>query len=987
MIGTRGQIAAAGFLCVLLASPASGQDPNPIGRPVSGVEVRVEGKPETAPAFLALIDIKPGDLLTQAAYLRVSDRLNQLPRFEGHRIIADINPDGSVLLIYDLTPTHPIDSLAFTFTAPSAVSEADLNRLVRERFNGLPALDRRSDVEEEVRAILMDEGYRSAAATAVVNKTHDPDRATLAVTVTPGPQTLITRLDITGTPSPDAAKTLARRGVVIGMPFRERALQTALAEIRDDLRDQRYYTATADARETTFSPDGTGVALVVVIEVGPIVELVVNGDLPGSKDDLIPIKQQGSVDTDLLQDARDHIIDQWRREGYKNAQATYSSTPPSTDPRVITFTVDKGKRFRIMGIDLPAGLQVTQADLEAQKALRIGAWFDQVAVVTALAQIRGEVYQARGYHRAVMAPEYPETPGRSADEGGVIIRPNIDEGPRAIIRALTFDLGERPTVSEGEIRQNLASSESAPYDVRNLVRDREALGAFYESRGFQGRVTSITPILNDAGTEVTLAVRVREGQQITVGEIIVVGNEDVSRETILQEIPLRVGAPYSESARTATYSALRTLPSFRSVRITVDEPLPGETAVRVVISVEEMSSKTFEYGGGVEAGTRAVVEADGTSVDRLEFAPRAFVGVGRRNLGGKNRAVNAFARVSFKRKTSAEDAAQSATGLGFTEYRFSGSFTERYAFRSSTDIVVSIIAEQAIRTSYNFVRQFGTLDVLRALTPQVSVLGRYSLESTKLFDAAIPPDEQPLIDRLFPQVRLSVLSGGALWDRRDDPLQPTKGSLVTAGIDLAPEKLGSEVGFVKSFFEASVYRQIPSPKLLVLAMRGQLGLARGFERTVAVVDEDGNPVLDFAGNPLVQVVEDLPASRRFFAGGASSVRGFQLDRLGVEEILNDAGLSTGGNGLIVFNVELRAFVGKLFGKDVSAVAFVDGGNVFRRVSDIDVSRLRATLGFGVRYDSPLGPLRLDFGFKTDQMQFANARERRWEFHLSIGEVF
>jgi outer membrane translocation and assembly module TamA len=210
---------------------------------------------------------------------------------------------------------------------------------------------------------------------------------------------------------------------------------------------------------------------------------------------------------------------------------------------------------------------------------------------------------------------------------------------------------------------------------------------------------------------------------------------------------------------------------------------------------------------------------------------------------------------------------------------------------------------------------------------------------------------------------------------------------MNANLDVAIRQLGSEVGFAKAFGQASIFRRIPAPKTLVLAGRVQFGLARGFQRTVQVVDDNGLPVLDPNGQPVVQIIEDLPASQRFFAGGSTTVRGFQLDRLGVAEILNENGLSNGGNGLIVLNAELRALVGRLFQRDLSVVGFVDAGNVFRRVTDLDLARLRAALGFGVRYDSWLGPIRLDVGFKTDRMVFPNARERRWELHLSIGEVF
>jgi outer membrane translocation and assembly module TamA len=132
------------------------------------------------------------------------------------------------------------------------------------------------------------------------------------------------------------------------------------------------------------------------------------------------------------------------------------------------------------------------------------------------------------------------------------------------------------------------------------------------------------------------------------------------------------------------------------------------------------------------------------------------------------------------------------------------------------------------------------------------------------------------------------------------------------------------------------------------------------------------------------VVDDLPASERFFAGGDSTVRGFVLDRLGTEETLNELGLPEGGNGLVVVNVELRT----AYWKGLGGVLFFDAGNVFRGADDIRLTDLRPATGFGLRYRSPLGPLRVDVGFNLDRQTLpSGGRERGLVFHLSLGQAF
>ena len=91
--------------------------------------------------------------------------------------------------------------------------------------------------------------------------------------------------------------------------------------------------------------------------------------------------------------------------------------------------------------------------------------------------------------------------------------------------------------------------------------------------------------------------------------------------------------------------------------------------------------------------------------------------------------------------------------------------------------------------------------------------------------------------------------------------------------------------------------------------------------------------------------------------------------------------------MVILNVELRRTIGRVLGRDFGVAAFTDAGNVFPKISDIDLSQLRATVGFGVRYSSPLGSVRLDMGFKTDRQTIAGRRERGWEYHFNIGEAF
>jgi outer membrane protein assembly factor BamA len=407
------------------------------------------------------------------------------------------------------------------------------------------------------------------------------------------------------------------------------------------------------------------------------------------------------------------------------------------------------------------------------------------------------------------------------------------------------------------------------------------------------------------------------------------------------------------------------------------------------VSVDEAPATTIGYGGGVELGPRTATEpGDGGAVERLEFRPRAFFEIGRRNLFGKNRSVSLFTRVSLRSEDDPvpTDGSGESDGsrFGFSEYRVLGTFREPRVFQTLADAYLTGTAEQQIRPSFKFARRAFSAEIARAMTRTTGLSGNYQIQRTELFDEGFNPEEARLVDRLFPEVRLSSFSVSAVRDTRNDQLSPTAGRYASVNAQLAARRIGSEVGFVRSFLTAQLFHQVPGRSRIVVAASARLGLASGFPREVTRRDENGQPVLGPDGEPIIDVIEDLPASERFFAGGDTTVRGFALDQLGTEATIDQAGFPLGGNALAIFNVELRMpVVGGL-----GLVGFFDVGNVYTRTAHLDLRDMRGALGVGVRDASPVGPLRVDLGFKTDRREIAGGRrENLTALHISLGQAF
>jgi outer membrane translocation and assembly module TamA len=313
------------------------------------------------------------------------------------------------------------------------------------------------------------------------------------------------------------------------------------------------------------------------------------------------------------------------------------------------------------------------------------------------------------------------------------------------------------------------------------------------------------------------------------------------------------------------------------------------------------------------------------------------------------------------------------TGFGFSEYRFVGTYREPRAIGVNADLSLTAAVEQGIRSTFNFARKGVNAEIARRLAPGVRASARYSFGTTKTFDERLKPADQARIDRVFPQVRLSAFAGALSRDTRDDVLDPASGSFLSAEGSVAARALGGQVGFAKSYFQGFWFHRLPVRKRAVFAARAAVGLAEGFPRVVSSL------------GPLDQTetVKDLPASERFFAGGDTTIRGFTLDTVGAPNTISPTGFPKGGNALLLLNAELRLPVWR----DLGAAFFVDGGNVFNRTSEFDLGQLRGGTGFGIRYRSPIGPIRFDVGFKMDRRVVGGKLEPARAFHFNVGQAF
>jgi outer membrane protein insertion porin family len=239
------------------------------------------------------------------------------------------------------------------------------------------------------------------------------------------------------------------------------------------------------------------------------------------------------------------------------------------------------------------------------------------------------------------------------------------------------------------------------------------------------------------------------------------------------------------------------------------------------------------------------------------------------------------------------------------------------------------------------------------------------------------------------KTNISSITPTFFWDRRDDALDPHHGFLTTASVQYAFPIFRAKTSFLKEFVQGAWY--LPVSTRSVFAVSGRLGLIQPFK-----IDLPSDPIMMTDGGALLSSV---PYSERFTAGGESTNRGFTLNNLGIlpddcaglshcEPTLvpdpnqpgrTDKFIAIGGNALALINLEYRFPIVGSFGGAV----FTDGGNVWRNSGDIQLNQFRWSVGTGLRYITPVGPARIDVGYKLRDVPY----EGRFAFFFTLGHAF
>ncbi len=957
------------LLLTLLPVPAVAQIAPYLGRPIAGVRLQVQGQPAGEAELQSALETRVGSPLVAAQVRESIIHLMALGRFDDVEVNATLTPKGGVELTYEMRPLQTVRAIAFR--GRLGLSEGLLRSEVVDRYGASPPLSRRSDIADSLQDLYRTHGYAHATITAQPDVRAGRNGTILTFAIDAGSQARVEKVDfVESDRNIDRTELLRRLGLTRPRtPYDPADVTQRASDYVDALRGKGFYEADVSVLPL-YSADGAGVVLDITAVRGPRVEVELAGDpVPAARvDDLVPIKRENSVDQDLIEDWSGNIERHLREQGYKEAKVPTERRESGGALRIV-FNVQRGPRYVIDTVEVTGNQAVSAAQIRAiLTPLRIGRGepFAERALDLGIERIRAR-YRAEGF--TASDAKFGYTSRRAGGEVRVAVDIRVQEGVQTRIESIAFSGNQQ--VPSNVLQQIVRTKVGGPFVPEALEQDRSSILELYLNRGYG--LASVD--LPDAGSMLSadksradVRFLIREGPQILVDHVLVVGNRHTRASTIRNALGLTSGEPLAFDKLAAGQQRVAALGLFR--RVQVSQLQHGSEAARdVLVTVQESPATTLAYGGGLEGAKRQRVDANGNPVEAIELAPRGLFEITRRNLWGKNRSI------TFNGSFAVRPPSTGVVGTGLREYRALGTYREPRIFGVAADLLITGGVEQAVRPAYSFNRRGVRAEIARSLSRTSTVYARYGLDRTELINPVqtlenLSDADKIRLGRILPQVRLSKLSGSIVHDTRDDPVDPGRGVLASLDGEVAPLAIGSEVGVRKTLLQAFVYRQVSARQRVVFAGGIRIGFGTGYGTTVDPTTGESVPVTS------------LPLSERFFAGGNTTVRGVAEDTLGTPGTLVN-GFATGGGSLMILNGELRYSLWK----SLAAVTFVDAGNVYELASKFRPTDLQPAVGFGVRYKSPIGPIRVDLGFNLNRRVLGVQRESLTVISFGIGQAF
>jgi len=927
-----------------------------------------------------LVQQRSGEAYSNSKVENTISALKQTGRFS--KVELDVKPDpGGLHLTFTLEP-----ALYFgVFQFPGATKRFTYTRLLQ-----VIDIPNQTPYKQEVVAkaggalleFLISAGYFQAQVRTEPQFDETHMLANVVFHVNLGKRAKVGNVEVHG-PEPSEANRLLHatrslrataRGASLkpGKSYTPKRIDSAVALMKRDLANQHRLASKVHFDQSHYHADTNHADIIIDAQPGPIVKVRVQGAklswLPFLRGrqmkKLIPIFSEGTVDSDLVEEGRRNLIDFFQSKGYFNVKVTtnFQKQPSNVD---LVYNVNRGRRHRVETVGFRGNQHVDRGELIQQVAVKPhrlvlsrGKFSDKL--LRQSVQGLTAFYKDRGYEEVKVEPDVVDREPR------IYVTFQITEGPQTLVDNLTLQGNTRISGVDLAPKGGFRLRAGQPFSPKGLVDDRSHILAAYLDRGFlNSEFDSKVARLPSDPHKVNVTYTISEKQQVQVDDIVLVGNKRTRPSLIKRTANITPETPLSQGKLLLGESQLQEIGVFDWASVEPRRPITDQTNEDVLVKVHEAGRNEITYGFGLQVARRGGNVPSGTialpgqppvtsgapnftAAEKTFVSPRGSIGFTRYNLRGL------------------AESASVSTLLSRLDQRTVATYSQPH-FRGSS--WSSLFSSSIERTTENptFAARLaeGSWQLEKPLNKDKTrrIQLRYRFRRTILSNLLIPGLVLPQDQRL----RLSTLSATWIRDTRDKPLDASRGFYQTLDLGITPKALGSNANFARLLGQSSYYK--PFGKT-VWANRITLGLSKSFASS------------------------DVPTSERFFSGGETTLRGFPINGAGPQRTVpactNPSVPSTcvnlqvpvGGDQLFMFNSEFRFPLGIKEG--LGAAVFYDGGNVYGPIGVSHFVRdYTNTVGVGLRYATPVGPVRFDIGRNLNPVTGVKATQ----FYITLGQAF
>ena len=746
-----------------------------------------------------------------------------------------------------------------------------------------------------------------------------------------------------------------------GRTYSLRTLQNAIRRLESRLANDKHPVVRVKLTGAEYNPTTNRADVTFNVQRGPVIQATVEGAQLSRRvqRELLPV-YEGGLSPELIQEGRKNLLNHFRDKGYFNAQVDATIAEKDEEKEVV-YLITRGPRKSIKKIEFTGNGHFSDEELRQHMTASQARFANRGRYDEASIDQLTAFYQSMGFRQVNVRSEFIPANGRD-----LIITFVINEGPQDVVADLQVTGNSVPIAQL--VPGGLRLGPGKPFSQAAADWDRSKITSSYLDLGYiTATVHQTSRPLSSDQEKFQVLYEISEGPRVLTGSVVTLGRDRTKQALIDRDTAnLRPGAPLTESGILASEGRLFARGVFDWAQVNLRRRIALQEQEDVIVKVHEAKRNNILYGIGFEVTNRGGNVPTGTVVVTGLPAPRlpSTFRTNEETLAGP-RGTFQYTRSNVRGR--AETVTVGAL-YGPLERTAQFNFVNPQFRWTKWNAALEVLADYNKQNPTFTERQgLATFQMERPLDEKKrqNVTLRYSFSRINLSNLAIP-ELVPPEDR---NTRLSTLAAAYIRDTRDNVVDVNRGMYGSVEVDANPRAFGSSASFARLLAQGAYYRELRPALIWANSIRVGLLVPAGGEH--------------------------VPLSERFFTGGASTLRGFPLNSAGPQNAVpacsnpSDAAtcslieVPAGGLRLLIVNSEFR--IPLPLKKGLGLVAFYDGGNVFHPSPPNNSAHFNYTnsVGLGIRYKTPVGPIRVDVGHNLNPVPGINPTQ----LFITLGQAF